>query len=83
MDTVRGFRERAVRAVTVPKHVVDILVDLRTHMQEQLEPPAYISDRRLVKAVDLMKVSVGSGPLPRRLDHVDAGGLVLHPSHCV
>jgi MoxR-like ATPase len=58
MDAVRSFRASALQAVTVPRHVIDILVDLRTHMQEQLEPPAYISDRRLVKAVDLMKACI-------------------------
>jgi AAA lid domain len=52
----RSVREEAVAAVRVPQSVVDVLVDLRSYMQDSLEPPAYVSDRRLVKAVGVMQV---------------------------
>jgi len=34
---------------------VDLLADLRGHLQDKCEPPVYVSDRRLVKAVALMQ----------------------------
>ena len=40
----------------MPQNIVNLLVDLRTFMQESLEPPAYVSDRRMVKAVQLLQV---------------------------
>ena len=40
----------------MPEEVRNLLVDLRTYLQERLEPPVYVSDRRLLKAVNLMKV---------------------------
>ena len=45
-------------SVTVPEDVMDLLADLREHLQMRCEPPVYVSDRRLVKAVRLMQVSV-------------------------
>lgn len=42
----------------VPQHVIQLLADLRSYLQEKIEPPVYVSDRRLVKAVALMQVSV-------------------------
>lgn len=60
IKAVQRVRADALERVRVPQHVVDLLVDLRTFLQEALEPPTYVSDRRMVKAVQLMKV--------RRLD---------------
>lgn len=56
VERARAVRKEALAAVTVPQAVVDVLVDLRTFMQETLEPPSYVSDRRLVKAVAVMQV---------------------------
>eukprot|EP00892_Ulva_mutabilis_P012353 jgi/Ulvmu1/9490/UM052_0060.1 len=53
----REVRAEALAAVTVPQPVVDVLVDLRTFMQDTLEPPSYVSDRRLVKAVAVLQVA--------------------------
>lgn len=55
VEDVREVSEAAKANVQVPASVVNLLVDLRTHMQEALEPPAYISDRRMVKAVELLQ----------------------------
>lgn len=41
----------------VPREVVQLLADLRAFLQDQCEPPVYVSDRRLVKAVALMQVA--------------------------
>lgn len=51
-------RQEALREVKVPVEVRQLLADLRTHLREKLEPPVYVSDRRLVKAVGLMQVSM-------------------------
>lgn len=51
------LRDRAVKEVEVPARVLQLLIDLRTHMQSEREPGTYISDRRLVKAVALLQVA--------------------------
>lgn len=56
VERARAVRAEALAAVAVPQPVVDVLVDLRTFMQDTLEPPSYVSDRRLVKAVAVMQV---------------------------
>ena len=56
---IRDFEEtrfKARKEVTVPVAVVHLMADLRSWLQDKCEPPIYISDRRLVKALDLMKV---------------------------
>lgn len=40
----------------VPESIILLMGDLRTYLQEKCEPPIYVSDRRLVKAVALMQV---------------------------
>ena len=40
----------------VPSSVVDLIVDLRAFLQDKCEPPVYVSDRRLVKSVSLLRV---------------------------
>ncbi|KAI8473934.1 MAG: AAA domain-containing protein [Monoraphidium minutum] len=54
---IAGVRSEAVRRVKVPQHVIQLVADLRTYLQEKIEPPVYVSDRRLVKAVALMQVA--------------------------
>lgn len=56
-DDFESTRREAMRAVRVPQHVIQLLADLRTYLQEKIEPPVYVSDRRLVKAVALMQVA--------------------------
>lgn len=53
-------REQAVKTVSVPTEVVNVLTDLRAYLQDKLEPPVYVSDRRLVKSVALLQVSMHS-----------------------
>jgi MoxR-like ATPase len=43
--------------VSVGRDVTQLLADLRQYLQEKCEPPVYVSDRRLVKAVGLMQVA--------------------------
>jgi MoxR-like ATPase len=37
--------------------VVDLIVDLRAYLQDKCEPPVYVSDRRLVKSIALLRVA--------------------------
>eukprot|EP00798_Chlamydomonas_sp_ICE-L_P023710 gene23710-9251_t len=41
----------------VPPSVIQLVTDLRTYLQEKIEPPIYVSDRRLVKSVQLLQVA--------------------------
>ncbi|KAK9827021.1 hypothetical protein WJX74_003724 [Apatococcus lobatus] len=52
-----NIREQAVKTVSVPTEVVNVLTDLRAYLQDKLEPPVYVSDRRLVKSVALLQVA--------------------------
>ena len=44
-------------SVSVPDDVLDLIADLRAHLQNEREPPVYCSDRRLVKAVALLRTA--------------------------
>ena len=43
--------------VAVPDSVVELICDLRVWLQESCAPPVYISDRRLVKSINMLKVA--------------------------
>lgn len=47
----------ALSSVAVPPSVVQLITDLRTWLQDKMEPPVYVSDRRLVKAMQLLQVA--------------------------
>ena len=42
----------------MPEEIINLLSDVRTYLQDKCEPPVYVSDRRLVKAVAIMQVSI-------------------------
>ncbi|KAG1673006.1 hypothetical protein FOA52_005936 [Chlamydomonas sp. UWO 241] len=50
-------KQDAVRSVSVPPSVIQMVTDLRTYLQEKIEPPVYVSDRRLVKSMQLLQVA--------------------------
>jgi len=56
VDDFQGVRSAAEASVDVPSSVVDLIVDLRSFLQDKCEPPVYVSDRRLVKSVSLLRV---------------------------
>ena len=58
-DDFEETRGRALEAVEVPAAVLQLIADLRSYLQDKCEPPVYVSDRRLVKAVALMQVGLG------------------------
>lgn len=49
-------RLEARRRVSVPPEVLDLLSGVRDFLQGKMEPPVYVSDRRLVKAINMLKV---------------------------
>lgn len=49
-------REDANKNVTVPDSVKELIISLRNYLQDTCEPPVYVSDRRLLKSVAMLKV---------------------------
>jgi len=43
--------------VELPDEVIDVLTALRNYLQDKCEPPIYVSDRRFMKAVNLLQVA--------------------------
>ena len=52
-----NIRYEAAAKTTVPPNVIELISDLRTFLQDKCEPPVYVSDRRLLKAVQLLRVA--------------------------
>jgi hypothetical protein len=46
--------------VHVPEEVLSLLVALRKHLRDEVSPPVYCSDRRLKKAVRVLKVAASA-----------------------
>ncbi|XRB00568.1 ATPase RavA [Pycnococcus provasolii] len=57
VEETAEVRARALSAVKLPESVLSNLVELREYLAERCEPPVYVSDRRMLKAVNLLKVS--------------------------
>jgi len=53
----QGVKEKACEMTTIPDSVINLMTDLRAHLQDKCEPPIYVSDRRLLKAVTLLRVA--------------------------
>lgn len=57
LEDFKSAASEAYASTTLPESVIDLLVSLRTHLQERCEPPVYVSDRRFMKAVNLLQVA--------------------------
>ena len=57
IEDMQGVAQSAQKHVRMPDNVGQLIAGLREHLQEQCEPPVYVSDRRLVKAVSMLKVA--------------------------
>lgn len=53
----RSTAGKAVGAVDVPESVIDVLTSLRDYLQDKCEPPIYVSDRRFMKALNMLQVA--------------------------
>ncbi|EFJ43346.1 hypothetical protein VOLCADRAFT_96404 [Volvox carteri f. nagariensis] len=56
-EDIVGCKAAALSSVRVPQSVIQLVTDLRIHLQERFEPPVYVSDRRLVKSIQLLQVA--------------------------
>ncbi|GLC43207.1 hypothetical protein PLESTB_000850700 [Pleodorina starrii] len=56
-DDIVRCKAAALSSVRVPPSVIQMVTDMRIHLQERFEPPVYVSDRRLVKAIQLLQVA--------------------------
>jgi len=52
-----NIRYEAAAETEVPTNVIELITDLRTFLQDKCEPPVYVSDRRLLKAVQMLRVA--------------------------
>lgn len=52
-----GTQESSRSQIDVPMDVLLLLRGLRIFLRDEVDPPVYISDRRLKKATDLLRVS--------------------------
>jgi len=57
LEDFRSTAGKAVGAVDVPESVIDVLTSLRDYLQDKCEPPIYVSDRRFMKALNLLQVA--------------------------
>lgn len=57
MDDYRSSAKAAVAQVQVPDTVISVLTALRDHLQDKCEPPVYVSDRRFMKAINMLQVA--------------------------
>ncbi|KAK9908998.1 hypothetical protein WJX75_005865 [Coccomyxa subellipsoidea] len=56
-EEIQTTRSEAMEKVAVPEEIINLLSDVRSFLQEKCEPPVYVSDRRLVKALALLQVA--------------------------
>jgi len=56
VEELRAVKDQALAETKLPQEIVDLLCDMREFLQEKNEPPVYVSDRRLVKIVSLLRV---------------------------
>lgn len=57
LQLCRSTAGKAVGAVDVPESVISVLTSLRDYLQDKCEPPIYVSDRRFMKALNLLQVA--------------------------
>ena len=55
--TSGNLRDASLKTVHIPKHVLTAVIDLRTHLTTAVEPPVFVSDRRLRRGVQLLQVA--------------------------
>lgn len=53
----RSAAGEAQSGTDLPESVVDLLVGVRDYLQDKCEPPVYVSDRRFMKAIQLLQVA--------------------------
>ena len=56
-DDFKQTGDIAVEKVDISDEIIDVLTELRNYLQDKCEPPVYVSDRRFMKAVNMMQVA--------------------------
>lgn len=56
-DDFKQTRDLAIDHVDISDEIIDVLTELRNYLQDKCEPPIYVSDRRFMKAVNMMQVA--------------------------
>ena len=56
-NVCRAAHGQAISSVELPEAVVDVLTGLRNWLQDKAEPPVYVSDRRFMKAINMLQVA--------------------------
>ena len=57
LDDFKRTSVLAVDNVDISDEIIDVLTELRNYLQDKCEPPIYVSDRRFMKAVNMMQVA--------------------------
>jgi MoxR-like ATPase len=57
LDDFKRTSVLAVENVDISDEIIDVLTELRNYLQDKCEPPIYVSDRRFMKAVNMMQVA--------------------------
>lgn len=57
LDDFKQTGDLAVTNVDISDEIIDVLTELRNFLQDKCEPPIYVSDRRFMKAVNMMQVA--------------------------
>ena len=60
ISNITRCRRTAKNTVEVSDDINELIIGVRNYLQDTCEPPCYVSDRRLLKAVDMLKVRLGS-----------------------
>ena len=57
LDDFKQTSDQAITNVDISDEIIDVLTELRNFLQDKCEPPVYVSDRRFMKAVNMMQVA--------------------------
>ena len=60
LESVIAETSNASQNISIPSSVLDIVIGLRRYLRDEITPPIACSDRRLRKAVTVMKVAAAS-----------------------
>lgn len=67
----------AISKVELPEAVIDVLTGLRNWLQDKAEPPVYVSDRRFMKAINMLQV-VAHADGREQVSRVQCQQLAMH-----
>ena len=57
LEEFKNAANLAIEDVDISDEIIDLMTELRNYLQDKCEPPIYVSDRRFMKAVNMMQVA--------------------------